>query len=220
MRKAEINFYFDYLSPYAYLAWLRVQKLCNQYGCNLKNHPILLAGLLNHWKQLGPAEIPPKREFVFKDTYRFAKTHNIPFRLPKSHPFNPLMPLRLSLKETAGDQQTQVINTLWQASWGQGRDISTVEELTKILDEAQLPTSKLLEKIQDPAIKEKLKSETSDAIAQGVFGVPTFIIDGELFWGNDQLTYLEMHIQGQDPLDLTPAELEFLHSHPRSASRI
>ncbi|WP_437539533.1 DsbA family protein [Sorangium sp. So ce726] len=86
-----VDIYFDYISGYAYFAWLRIQEICDRRGVALDIHPVLFAGLLEHWSQLGPAEIPPKREWAYKDAFRHARLHGIELSCPKVHPFNPLL---------------------------------------------------------------------------------------------------------------------------------
>ncbi len=196
-----IDFYFDYLSPYAYIGWFGIQKICAARRLELRPHPVLFAGLLNHWGQLGPAEIPPKREFVYKDTCRLAALAGLPFNSPRLHPFNPLTALRMSLKETSGDRQRDIIHALWHAAWGMGIDMGNPDELVAALNNAGLPGHEILKAAQQPAAKEALKQNTAHAIAHGVFGIPTAIANGELFWGADRLSHLELFLDGQDPLD-------------------
>ena len=108
-----VDLYFDFISPYAYFGWVQIRALCAKKGAALVAHPVLFAGLLNHWGQLGPAEIPPKRRFLFSDGVRIAKLHGLPFLGPRFHPFNPLTALRAALPEVAGERQHDVIDTLF-----------------------------------------------------------------------------------------------------------
>ncbi|MEH6822541.1 MAG: 2-hydroxychromene-2-carboxylate isomerase [Motiliproteus sp.] len=201
MNHRVLDFYFDYLSPYAYFSWRKIQPLCQRYGVELRPHPVVFGKLLDHWGQLGPAEIPPKKTALYKYCYRYARQHGFEFNPPRYHPYNPLPALRLSLPDVCGEQQPQLISALFSAGWSQGADLSSVTKLTGILNAAGFDGASLLAAIETTEVKAGLRKETEQAIAQGVFGVPTFIIDGELFWGNDQLEHLELFIQGQDPLD-------------------
>ena len=112
-----VDFYFDDLSPYAYFAWLRIGAFCAQHDAELVIHPVLFAGLLEHWGQLGPAEIPPKRAWVYRDAFRYAALNGIPLVGPPVHPFNPLTALRMSLAVAAGADQPRVIDALFHAAW-------------------------------------------------------------------------------------------------------
>lgn len=218
MQNRIIHFYFDYLSGYAYFAWLKIKELAEKRELPLTPHPVLFAGLLNHWGHVGPAEIPPKREWVYKDGFRYAALHGIHFEGPKFHPFNPLLTLRLSLLEVAGDKQKQVIDALWNAGWGNGIDLGSEKEIITALETSGFDAQTLIEKVKSPLAKETLKTETEKAIAQGAFGVPTIIIENELFWGSDRFEQIELYLDGKDPLD--HEKLKKMLARPRGADRI
>ncbi|MEH6473495.1 MAG: 2-hydroxychromene-2-carboxylate isomerase [Halopseudomonas sp.] len=201
-----LDFYFDYLSPYAYFSWRQLRPLCQRYGVELHPHPVVFGKLLDHWGQLGPAEIAPKKAALYKYCYRYATLHGFEFNPPRFHPYNPLPSLRLSLLELCGERQTELIDRLFCAAWSEGADLASTSELTAILNSAGFEADSLLAAIETPEAKQALQRETEQAIAQGVFGVPTFIVDGELFWGNDQLEHLEIFLQGNDPLDAERVE--------------
>ncbi len=204
-----LTFHFDYLSPYAYFAWLKVGPFCEEHGLALDIRPVLFAGLLKHWGQLGPAEIPPKRVFTFKDIVRYAAKNNVALRGPKKHPFNSLTVQRLSLKTVAGDDQFKVVDTLYRSGWGAGIDYGDPQHLQTVLDRVGLDGAALLEKASSPEAKEALKTETEAAIQRGVFGIPTMIVDGEVFWGKDQFDYIAAYVKGEDPKEIAFME-EFL----------
>ena len=196
-----IDFYFDYLSPYAYLAWLRLPEVCTPRKVQIVARPVLFAGLLNYWGHLGPAEIPPKGQHVFKECARFAAMAGIPFRSPRYHPFRPLTALRVSLAEVAQDRQTDVISAIFTAGWAEGEDLGDAETIGAALQSAGLDGNALLSAAYEPSAKLKLRQETQTAVEAGVFGIPTMLVDGELFWGLNQLPYLAMFLDGKDPLD-------------------
>jgi 2-hydroxychromene-2-carboxylate isomerase len=195
-----VEFFFDYLSPYVYLAWPRVRRLCAERGAALVVRPVLFAGLLNHWGQLGPAEIPPKSLFVLKDCARRAALSGMPLRVPRFHPFNPLTALRVSLVEVAGTDQARVIDALFSAGWGEGGDIGSAEEIARVLDRAGMDGQALVTRAADPSVKAALRAATEDAVGRGVFGIPTMIVEGELFWGNDQIETIDRYLRGADPI--------------------
>jgi len=218
MTTPDMDFYFDYLSPYAYFAWRKIQPLCQRYSVNLRPHPVVFGKLLDHWGQLGPAEIVPKKIALYKYCYRYAKLHGFNFNPPRFHPFNPLPCLRLSLPEVCGEHQSQLIDSLFFAGWSDGADLSSTKELEKILDSAGIDSASMLAAIETQEVKDALHRETELAIGQGVFGVPTCIVDGELFWGNDQLEHIELYLQGMDPLK--PEYLEEMLARPRGIDRV
>lgn len=212
-----VDFYFDYISGYAYIAWLRLRKLCREREVTLVPHPVLFAGLLNHWGQLGPAEIPPKRAFVYADGLRQAALEGFAFRCPKFHPFNPLAALRVSLPEVAGERQLEVIDALWDAGWGGGADYGDPAELASALDGAGLDGRALLERTGDPPVKAALKESTEAAIGRGVFGVPTMIVGDGLVWGSDRIHHVEALLEGKKLFER--ARLDELLARPRRAER-
>ena len=212
MEKRQLHFYFDYLSPYAYFSWRMMAPLAEHYNLELVAHPVVFGKLLDHWGQLGPAEVPPKKAALYRYCDRYAKVGGFEFNPPACHPFNPLPALRLSLPEVAGEKQHDLISAIFEAGWSKGADLSGEADLREILERTGLNPDEMMAKIADDQIKARLKAETEQAIARGVFGVPTFIIDDELFWGNDQLEHIELFLQGHDPLDAERVE-EMLARH-------
>jgi 2-hydroxychromene-2-carboxylate isomerase len=205
-----IDFYFDFISPYAYLGWTQIHALAARHGRTVRPIPILFAALLNHSNTRGPAEIPAKRAYLFKDTKRLAATFGVPFAPPPTHPFNPLLALRVA--GVAAD--TRVIDALFHATWGGGGGVETVDAIARVLGEDAAP---LLAEAAAPAAKQRLRDATDAAIAAGVFGVPSIIADGELFWGCDSLPHLERFLDGDDPI--TPADVAAFRALVPSATR-
>lgn len=207
-----LDFYFDYLSPYAYFSWRQLDDLCRRHPVELRAHPVVFGKLLDHWGHMGPAEVPPKKGALYRYCYRYAHLHGFPFNPPHCHPFNPLPSLRLSLPEVSGDQQHRVISALFTAGWSQGADLGSPTALRKLLDDDALDGAALLAAAQGDAAKAGLRRETEQALAREVFGVPSFILNDELLWGNDQLEHLELCLKGEDPLDRAAVE-EMLSRH-------
>lgn len=195
-----LDFYFDYLSPYAYLASLAAPDLCARHETRLRFRPVLFAGLLDHWGQRGPAEIAPKGMFAFLSCLRYARLRGIPLRMPKYHPFKPLSALRATLAADAEGDRPKAVRALFELGWVRGGDLGDVSEIEAALTAAGLDGPALVAATSDDAIKALLREETDRAIAQGVFGIPTMMVDGQLFWGLDQLEYVELLLEGRDPI--------------------
>lgn len=210
-----LNFYFDFLSPFSYFAWTKLQS---NTELTIEYKPVALGPLLNHWSIKGPGEIEPKREFLLKQCLRYAAKNKIDFTTPKTHPFNSLYALRLALKSTAGDLQPQVIKALWLAGWQKRIDMGEPDELLAALREAGLPADDLYEKSFTKEAKVELKANIQEAISAGVFGVPSMVIDSELFWGNDAVEDMLAFAKGSDLLDRKKLE-DLLSSTPRAASQ-
>lgn len=203
----QMTFYFDFLSPYSYLAWtwLRENEDFVRQKCHLFLKPVTLAPIIKANDTKGPAEIASKRDYLMKDCIRFASLHNIPFEAPKVLPFNSLYALRVSLFECCGKEQMKVIDSLYRGAWEYGRDLGNSETVEDILNAQVLPGPQWLERVGDKDLRKALKENTSDAISKGVFGLPTFLVDNgkqvELFWGNDSISSLKLFLEGKDPLD-------------------
>lgn len=212
-----IEVYFDYLSPYAYLAWQALPAVAERLGRPIVPRPTLFAGLLNAFGQKGPAEIPPKRIYTFKHCWRLAADLGVHFAAPPSHPFNPLLALRVTLAIEDAELQRQVIDRLFAAVWGGGAGAETPQQIVPLLSAAGLDAQAVLAAATSEPIKAKLRQGTADAVAKGVFGVPTFIVDNELFWGLDSLSHLEAFVEGRDPVDRQA--LAQLVNLPSSAQR-
>lgn len=181
--KRRAHWYFDYISPFAYLQFHQMDRFREHLDISLD--PVLFAGLLNAWGQLGPAEIPEKR----LATYRFctwrAHRMGLPFRTPPHHPYNPLPTLRLTLARgsRAGD-----VETIFDAIWGRGLDIAD----EKVFEDLKSGLAPVANTLDAPAAKAALQASTDAAVAKGVYGVPTFAVEDtsapngwRLFWGFD-----------------------------------
>ncbi len=211
----ELIFYFDFLSPFSFFAWEQLHK---RKDLRIIYKPVALGPLLNHWGIKGPGEVTPKREFLLKQCLRYSTKKGIPFTTPKTHPFNSLYALRLTLSSTAGNLQHQVIETLWRAGWQKRIDMGDPDQLQIALKEAGLPAEELYEKSFSKEAKVELKNNIQQAINHGAFGVPTFIYSDELFWGNDSIAELDEYINGMDLLDKEKL-VDLLSSTPRAATQ-
>mmetsp|Transcript_45398 Transcript_45398/g.90887 ORF Transcript_45398/g.90887 Transcript_45398/m.90887 type:complete len:241 (-) Transcript_45398:338-1060(-) len=211
-----VKFFFDFVSPYAYMSWTRAKRLDPGAGIAFDPKPILFAGLLQRWGQLGPAEIAPKRQFVFRDTLRRAVEADIPLRFPPSHPFAPLLPLRATTAVLNTPERDAVITNLFEACWAESRDISQPETVRGALEAAGVPDVEAVMKASvGRQLKTELKANTTAATEQGVFGVPTWVTqDGELFWGDDQLPSVIRHLNGEDLLLQADVDMQKVLNRP------
>jgi 2-hydroxychromene-2-carboxylate isomerase len=198
MPQRVLRFHFDYLSPYSYLAWHRLGDFAQEHDLHVEPKPTLLAALLNHLGHKGPGEIAPKRIYMFKDCLRGAAQLGVPFVPVSSHPFNPLASLRATLLEMDGDTRHRLVTKLFNATWAESRDVGSPEVVAEICTDAGVPDA--LERIKEPAVKQRLLDENYAAIERGVFGVPTMAVDDELFWGTDSFPHLARYLAGDDPV--------------------
>ena len=172
------DWYFDFLSPFSYLQLTEFDRLPPDLEVTYR--PVLFAGLLAHWEHKGPAEIPAKRVQTYRWCHWYAARHGIPFRMPPAHPFNPLRPLRLAVAQGA---EPQLIRAVFDAIWAEGRDPSNDEEWRAMT--GRLGIADADEMIAAPQVKEALRRGTEEAAERGVFGIPTFAVGDEIFWGLD-----------------------------------
>ncbi|QGL81845.1 2-hydroxychromene-2-carboxylate isomerase [Stenotrophomonas maltophilia] len=175
---ATLRWYFDFVSPYSYLHWQKLKQLPR--FARIQTVPIAFGAVLHHLGNLGPAEIPAKRRFMYRQLLWTAQAEGTPLRFPPGHPFNPLSALRLCL---AAGGSVQAVDVLFDWIWRDGNAADSAEALRE--PGARLGIEDVASAIADPAVKEQLRRNTEAAIAAGVFGVPTLAIDDELFWGND-----------------------------------
>lgn len=187
----QITFYFDVISPYAYLAFEHMPQALLGLSYQVTYQPVLFAGLLKHYGQLGPAEIPPKREWTYRQVQWLAHQLGIEMQTPAAHPFNPLALLRLAVAcGKNGLPNRYVVETLFKHVWHSGKDAEDAKRSTALTE--------LLKPPQDPNsahVKTLLKEFTASAIQSGVFGVPTFKVDDKLFFGLDALPMLAAYLK-------------------------
>jgi 2-hydroxychromene-2-carboxylate isomerase len=188
----QLTFYLDFISPYAYLAFERLPVALQGLSYSVEYRPVLFAGLLKHHGQLGPAEIPGKRDWTYRQVLWLARTHGIPMQMPAAHPFNPLPLLRLALAcGSAGSSNRFTCESIFRHVWRGGADAGGAGRLQALVES--------LAPQRDGAaddVKAELKSNTERAIARGVFGVPTVAVDDKLFWGFDGLAMLRAYLDG------------------------
>jgi len=173
-----LRWYFDFVSPFAYLHWQQLKAL-PQFE-QIIPVPIALGAVLHHLGNLGPAEIPAKRRFTYRQVLWQAQQQAVPLRFPPGHPFNPLAALRLCL---AAEASHRAVDILFNWIWRDGHAADSAAALA--LPGAMLDVADVAAAVSAPSVKEQLRQNTEAAISAGVFGVPTLSIDGELFWGNE-----------------------------------
>ncbi|HSB96345.1 MAG TPA: 2-hydroxychromene-2-carboxylate isomerase [Spongiibacteraceae bacterium] len=201
------DWYFDFISPYSYFAWLRLDSLP---AVQLNYRPLLFAGLLNHWEQKGPAEIAGKREWTYRWCTWWARQQNIAFRFPAAHPFNPIPYLRLAL---AANCSRAAIDAIFKALWTTGADAGDPQLPIELARSLNIDSSR----INEQSIKDMLRQNTDEAVGHGVFGVPTLRLRGQLFWGADALDFARDFLS--DPTLFDDAEMHRVSTLPIGVAR-
>lgn len=189
-----ITFHLDFISPYAYLAFEQLPSVLMGLSYAVSYKPVLLGAILRHHGQLGPAEIPAKRDWTYRHVQWLGHQHEVELAMPSVHPFNPLPLLRLALAcGHGGDPNRYVCETLLRHVWRGGADAIDPARLQALREQL----APVLEPDSDE-VKARLRQNTDAAIAAGVFGVPAFTVDDKLFWGFDALPMLRNYLLG-DP---------------------
>lgn len=202
-RLHDIQFFYDPISPYAYLAFERLPEALMGHSVRVRYRPVLFAGLLKAAGQLGPAEIPGKREWTYRQVSWLAHHHGVLLNLPAAHPFNPLALLRLGLAcahdDAPGETNRFVTEQLFRHVWRGGQDAIDAVRLKSL--EGRLQEHMALRGRPWPSpdsfeVKQRLRANTDEALALGVFGVPSVVVDGRVFWGHDALPMLRDYLSG------------------------
>ena len=205
MRKA--NWYFDFLSPFAYLQNCRLDEFPSDLYINRK--PLLFAGLLNHWGTKGPAELSSKRLFSYRHVQWLAGKLRVPLLFPEKHPFNPITLLRLCI---AANCSKKAVDAIFNCVWVEGLSGDDPANWTRFCEAVKISEPEASEKISSPEIKQELKLNGEEALEQGVFGVPTLVMDKNLFWGLDTTDMAIEYLS--DPKLFVSSEMKRLETLP------
>lgn len=202
-RVFDIQFFYDPISPYAYLAFERLPQALMGCSVSVRYKPVLFAALLKAHGQLGPAEIPSKRDWTYRQVGWLAHHHGVPLDMPAAHPFNPLPLLRLVLAcataSAPGDTNRFVTEQVFQHVWRGGQDALSLERLQAlegVLQDHVTLCGRDWLKPESETVKARLRINTDEALAMGLFGVPSMVVDGHAFWGHDALPMLRAFIDG------------------------
>lgn len=188
---ARVDFWFDFSSPFAYLASTAIEGVCARTGAELRFRPFLLGGL---FKAIGTPDVPlfsfpaAKRRYFERDLQRAAAERGVTLRFPSGFPIRTVLPLRLVL--VAGQDAGRLTHALYRAAWRDDRDIAAPEVLAAICAELGLDPA-LVERAGSEAAKRALRESTDEAVALGLCGAPSFVVDGQVYWGQDRLAFVE-----------------------------
>lgn len=189
-----ITFHLDFVSPYAWLAFDALPRALQGLEVEVIHRPVLLGALLRELGSLGPAEIPPKRDWTYRQVLWLGRSQGTPLRMPARHPFNPVSLLRLALAtDPCGRPDAAACEAVFRHVWESGEEPLDPDRLAAL--ERRLAPQLDPE---GPEVRALLRANTAEAIARKVFGVPAFEVDGRLFWGLDSLPMLRAFLAG-DP---------------------
>ena len=187
-----VEFYFDVGSPTAYLAHKRLKQLKLEYGCSIIYHPVLLGGLFKASGNSSPVTVPAKgRYMMMEDLPRFAKLYSVPLNTNPHFPINTLNLMRGAVSSIDEEYFDTYIDTIFKAIWVESRNMGDIDTVIEVLSDAGLDAKSILEATQNPEVKQQLISNTEQAVERGLFGAPTMFVDGEMFFGQDRLQFVE-----------------------------
>ena len=199
----DIVFYYDPISPYAHLAFERLPEALLGHSVHVHYKPVLFAALLKANGQLGPAEIPGKRDWTYRQVSWLGHHHGVALELPAAHPFNPLSLLRLGLScatdDAPGETNRYVTEQLVHHVWRGGLDAADPARLAALqglLQDHMAQRNKPWHAPDSDVVKQRLRANTDEALALGLFGVPAMVLEGRVFWGFDALPMLRACLEG------------------------
>ncbi len=220
----DIVFYYDPISPFAHLAFERLPEQLMGHSVQVRYKPILFAALLKAHGQLGPAEIPSKRDWTYRHVSWLGHHHGVPLEMPAAHPFNPLPLLRLGLccatDDAPGETSRYVTEQLLRHVWNGGLDATDparLAALQALLQDHMAQREKPWNAPDSEVVKQRLRANTDEALALGLFGVPAMVLGGRVFWGFDALPMLRSALDGDAWFD---AQWDAAAQRPAAVSRL
>ena len=194
-----VEFFFDVGSPASYIAWCRIAGICSDAKARLEYRPMLLGGVFHATGNHSPTEVPAKGRYMMVDLERFAHRHAIAFSHNPFFPINTLMLMRVATGLQMQDEAAMLrfVDAAYRAIWVEAKDMNNPEVVGAVLAGAGFNPAGMLALAADPAVKERLKSTTQEAVERGVFGAPTFFVDGHMYWGQDRLDFVQQALERQ-----------------------
>ncbi|HEY1077789.1 MAG TPA: 2-hydroxychromene-2-carboxylate isomerase [Fontimonas sp.] len=196
MPTSNIEFYWDAVSPYTYLAATRIEPLAQRHGATLIWKPVLLGKVLEASGNRPPITVQSKGKYMFRDLTLWSRYYGVPLTMPSVFPTNSITAMRIACGLPAAHCGRWAQATM-QAYWGRGQDIGKPELLQELAAGLGLDPQATLALAQEPAVKDQLKLNTEEAVQRGIFGAPAFFVDDTLFWGNDRLDLMDAYLAGK-----------------------
>lgn len=187
----QVEFYFDVGSPASYLAWTQIARLAERHGAEVVYQPMLLGGVFKATGNASPASVPAKGRYTRIDFERFARRYQVPFAQNPFFPINTMQLMRGAVALLDDDQFRPYVDAVFRAIWVEGQNMGDPDVVARVLGGQGFDVAGLLQQINDPAVKERLRQITERAIERGVFGAPTFFVGDEMFFGQDRLDFVE-----------------------------
>ncbi len=194
-----LEFFFDYGSPYSYLADTQVEAIARRTSASLRRRPMLLGGVFKATGNASPMTVPQKSKWSATDLPLWARFYKVPFQRNPFFPVNTLALMRGAAAAEIDGLFERYHPAIYKAMWVDGRNLNDIKEVAAVLAAAGLDPQKFGNRIQDQDVKDRLKATTDEAVERGVFGAPSCFVDDRLFFGNDRLHFVELALKGELP---------------------
>lgn len=187
-----VDFYFDFGSPASYLAWTQLPKICADSGATLNYRPMLLGGVFQATGNRAPMSVPLKGSYLFEDLGRFAKRYGVVLKPNPHFPVNTITLMRAAsgLQMHADPRFDGLVKAMFEAMWINAKNLADPATAAEVLAAAGLNAAELLALAAEPAVKDRLRSDTEAAVARGIFGAPTMFVGDAMYWGQDRLDFV------------------------------
>ena len=189
-----IDFYFDFGSPTAYLAFTQLQLIAKRNGVNLIFHPILLGGIFKATGNSPPAAIPAKGLYMMRDLQRYAEKYQVPYERNPFFPVNTLSLMRGAVSYQNNGDFERYVNVIFHNMWVEPKNLNDENVLKKVLIDNNFEYDDFLKRITDQKTKDQLISNTEKVVQKGAFGAPTIFIGEEMFFGQDRMDFIEQYL--------------------------
>jgi 2-hydroxychromene-2-carboxylate isomerase len=192
MTRALCEFFFDFGSPTAYLAWTQLPGICAAAGADLAYRPMLLGGVFQATGNASPVSVPAKGKYMLADMARFARRYGVPMRFNPHFPINTLLLMRaaVGVQSRLPERFVDYVKAVYEATWVEARNMGDLATVTEVLENARLDAKAILSLASESAVKEALKNNTDEAVRRGAFGAPTMFVGQEMFFGQDRLDFV------------------------------
>ena len=192
-----VEYFFDYVSPFAYLADTQLPALAQRTGAEIVHRPFFLGGVMQATKNSPPITVPSKGRYMFVEIQRWAKRYGVPANPNPHFPVNTLTAMRVAVAALGEPRFGDLHRALFRAVWVDGKNLADEAVLEATVAAAGLDAAALLARAKEQAAKDALRRNTEEAVERGAFGAPTFFVGDEMFWGNDRLDFVEEALGGQ-----------------------
>ena len=191
MAKRSLEFFYDFASPYSYLAATQLEGLAQRTGAEIIWKPMVLGAVFQSAGNDMPAKVPAKAPYLLRDLERWARHYRVAFKMSSHWPAPSIAAQRLCLVADESGKGAELGKRIFDAMWVEDRDINSEAELGKLAAEVGLEPETALARSKSPEIKQRLRANTDEALARGAFGAPALFVGDDLFWGNDRLHFVE-----------------------------